>query len=205
MTVFNVSEDQLIEHLVAFKIFEGTEKDAIAPLIPFIRRLELSLLDYMTIRDLVEFGDCRGDLPLVVVLMAMFAGLQEGSLCLNLDQRQFSNHLPAADRKTAKAIFDDFLSGLAAGRYQKLITKNGGEYLPLILDGSSGRDLLYFQKYHVHEKRLKDRMEAFLNATRFIYPVRIKRLTHSLTRSMRIGLPSGWGKTIPRLPEIRSR
>ncbi len=102
---------------------------------------------------------------MVVVLMAMFAGLQEGSLCLNLDQRQFLNHLPGDDRKTAKAIFDDFLSGLAAGRYQKLITKNSGEYLPLILDGSSGRDLLYFQKYHVHEKRLKDRMEVFLNAT----------------------------------------
>ena len=165
MTVFNASEDQLIEQLVAFKIFEGTVKDTIAPLAPFLRRLELSLLDYMTIRDLVEFGDNRGDLPLVVVLMAMFAGLQEGSLCLNLDQRQFLSHLAAEDRKTAKAIFDDFLSGLAAGRYQKLITKNGAEYLPLILDGSSGRDLLYFQKYHVHEKRLKNRMEAFLRAT----------------------------------------
>ena len=165
MTVFNASQDQLIEHLVAFKIFEGTEKTTIAPLVPFIRRLELSLLDYMTIRDLVEFGDCRGNLPLVVVLMAMFAGLQEGSLCLNLDQRQFLTHLPADDRKTAKAIFDDFLSGLAADRYQKLITKNGAKYLPLILDDSSGSDLLYFQKYHVHEKRLKNRVEAFLNAT----------------------------------------
>jgi exodeoxyribonuclease V alpha subunit len=165
MTVFNASQDQLIEHLVAFKIFEGTEKDTIAPLVPFIRRLELSLLDYMTIRDLSEFGECRGDLPLVVVLMAMFAGLQEGSLCLNLDQRQFLTQLPADDRKTVKAIFNDFLSGLSVGRYQQLITKNGGEYLPLILDDSSGSDLLYFQKYHVHEKRLKDRMEAFLNAT----------------------------------------
>jgi exodeoxyribonuclease V alpha subunit len=165
MTVFNASKDQLLEQLVAFKIFEGTAKNTIAPLLPFIRRLELSLLDYMTIRDLVELGDCRGDLPLVVVLMAMFAGLQEGSLCLNLDQRQFLTHLPADDRKTAKAIFNDFLSGLAADRYQKLITKNGGQYLPLILDDSSGSDLLYFQKYHVHEKRLKNRVEAFLNAT----------------------------------------
>ena len=165
MTVFNAGEDQLIQQLVAFKIFEGTEKATIALLEPFIRRLELSLLDYMTIRDLVEFGDCRGDLPLVVVLMAMFAGLQEGSLCLDLDQRQFLSQLPADDRKTATTVFDDFLSGLAAGRYQKLITKNGAEYLPLILDASSGRDLLYFQKYHVHEKRLKDRIEAFLKAT----------------------------------------
>ena len=164
MTVFNGSDGQLAEHLVAFKIFAEADRAAIAPLAGLIRRLELSLLDYMTIRDLVEYGDCRGDLPLVVVLMAMFAGLQEGSLCLNLDPGEFLNHLPADERKAAQAIFDDFLSGLEGGRYQKLITKNGAEYFPLILDETSGSDLLYFQKYHVHEKRLKDRMEAFLKA-----------------------------------------
>ena len=164
MTVISGSEDQLIDHLVAFKIFGGTEKAMIAPLIPFIRRMELSFLDYMTIRDLVEFGDCQRDVPLVFVLMAMFAGLQEGSLCLDLEQKQFLTHLPADDRKNAHAILGDFLSALAAGRYQKLVTKNGSEYMPLVLDASSGKELLYFQKYYVHEKRLKNRMEAFLKA-----------------------------------------
>jgi len=162
MTDFNGSKDQLMENLVAFKIFEGTEKATITPLVPFIRRMELSFLDYMTIRDLIEFGNCQGDVPLVFVLMAMFAGLQEGSLCLNLEQKQFLNHLPADDRKSAHAILGDFLSALAAGRYQKLITENGAEYMPLVLDDSSGKVLLYFQKYYVHEKRLKNRMEAFL-------------------------------------------
>jgi exodeoxyribonuclease V alpha subunit len=165
MTTITGSQDQLAEHLVAFKIFEGTQKETIAALVPYTRRLELSFLDYMTIRDLVEFGDCRGDLPLVVVLMAMFAGLQEGSLCLNLDQRQFLSHLPDDERKRADVLLAQFLSSLAAGKYQKLITENGQEYLPLILDGSSGRELLYFQKYHAHEKRLKNRMEALLKAT----------------------------------------
>jgi len=164
MTVFNGSQDQLMEQLVAIKIFEGTKKAAMAALFPYIRRMELSLLDYMTIRDLVEFGDCRGDLPIVVVLMAMFAGLQEGSLCLNLDQNQFLNHLPADDRKRADALFNEFLASLESGKYQKLITKNRAEYLPLIIDETTGSCLLYFQKYHVHEKRLKDRMEAFLKA-----------------------------------------
>ena len=165
MTVSNGSEDQLIEQLIAFKIFEGTgKKPTIAPLLPFIRRMELSFLDYMTIRDLVESGGCRGDVPLVVVLMGMFAGLQEGSLCLNLGRKEFLSHLPADDRKSADAVLGDFLSGLAAGRYQKLITKDSGQYLPLILDESGDKNLLYFQKYHVHENRLKDRMEAFLKA-----------------------------------------
>jgi exodeoxyribonuclease V alpha subunit len=164
MTDFNGSADQIIADLVAYKIFEGMDKAAIAPILPFLRQLELSLLDYMTIRDLVEMGGCRGDVPLVLVLMAMFAGLQEGSLCLNLDQKQYLNQLPPDDRKRVDALVDEFLSGFTAGRYQKLITKNGAEYMPLILDESSGRRLLYFQKYHVHEKRLKNRLETFLNA-----------------------------------------
>ena len=45
MTVFNAGEDQLIEQLVAYKIFEGMEKATIALLEPLIRRLDLSLLD----------------------------------------------------------------------------------------------------------------------------------------------------------------
>jgi len=164
VTYFNDSKDQRMEHLAFFKIFEEKGRAQIAPLVPFIRQLELSLLDYMTIRDLVELGDCQGDVPLVVVLMGLFAGLQEGSLCLNLDQKQFLNHLAGDDRKNADTVLGDFLTGLASGKYQKLITKNSKAYMPLILDDASGRNLLYFQKYHVHEKRLKHRMEAFLKA-----------------------------------------
>jgi exodeoxyribonuclease V alpha subunit len=164
MTVFNGTEDQFLKHLVDFKIFKGADKKTISSLGAVVRRMELSFLDCLTIRDLLEFGGCRGDVPFVLVLMAMFAGLQEGSLCLNLDPKHFLSHLPAGDRKNADALVNDFISGIGAEKYKKLITKNGNEYMPLILDESSGRKLLYFQKYYAHEKRLKDRMEAFLNA-----------------------------------------
>jgi len=164
MTVLHDSKDQLMEQLVFFKIFEGKDRAPVALLAPFIRQMELSLLDFMTIRDLVEFGGNEGDVPLVMVLMNMFAGLQQGSLCVSLDQKTLLNHLAEEDHKKAAALVTDFLSGLAAGKYQKLITQNGGDYLPLILDSTSGRNLLYFQKYHVHEKRLKKNMEALLQA-----------------------------------------
>jgi len=163
MTFISDSKEQLIEHLVYFKIFEGKGKGKLKPLVPFIRQIELSVLDYMTIRDLIEYGDCQEDVPLFVVLMAMFAGLQEGSLCLNLNQKLFLNDPKNDERKNAEAFRGDFLTGLAAGKYKKLITKNSGEYLPLILDDSTGKTLLYFQKYHVHERRLKNRMETLLN------------------------------------------
>jgi len=133
-------------------------------LMPFISQMELSFLDYMTIRDLVEFGGYQGDTALAIVLMTMFAALQEGSLCLDLNQNKLMNRLPANTRQKAGKTIDNFLSGLNEGKYQKLITSNGDEYMPLILDESRGRQLLYFQKYYIHENRLKNRMEAFLNA-----------------------------------------
>lgn len=164
MIDFNSSDGQEFERLLAFNILAGAAKPAAEPLLPLMRGMELSNLDYMTIRDLIELGDCRGDLPLVIVLMAMFAGLQEGNLCLNLDPDRFAAFLSAEDGKAAKAILADFLSGLEAERYRKLVTTDAAEYLPLIRDVSTGDELLYFQKYHLHEKRLKDRIEAFLTA-----------------------------------------
>jgi exodeoxyribonuclease V alpha subunit len=164
MTDVTVKENRIIEHLNTFKILNGAEPSATASLEPFIRCMDLSLIDYMTIRDLLDLGGCKGDAALVFVLMTMFAWLREGSICLNLDKARVLSRLPDDDRKNAGALFDAFISGLEQGRYRNLIAENGGEYVPLILDDSSGGNLLYFQKYHAHEKRLKERMEAYLRA-----------------------------------------
>ncbi len=164
MTDFNFDEGQLLHNLEAFKIFETKGQSAAKMLMPYISQMELSFLDYMTIRDLMEFGGYQGDTALAIVLMTMFAALQEGSLCLDLNQDKLINRLPADTRKKAGKTIDSFLSGLNEGKYQKLITSNGDEYMPLILDESAGRQLLYFQKYYVHESRLKKRMETLLNA-----------------------------------------
>ncbi len=164
MKDFNFDEDRLIRNLEAFKILGNRSRSAVKILMPFILRMELSFLDYMTIRDLMELVGYQGDTALTIVLMAMFAALQEGSLCLDLDKNKFINNFPVDLQKKAFDIMDIFLSGLNEGRYQKLIAQNGDKYMPLILDESSQGQLLYFQKYHVHESRLKKRMETFLNA-----------------------------------------
>ena len=163
MANFNFDESQLLQNIEAFKIFERKGQSVAKMLMPFISQMELSFLDYLTIRDLMEFSGYQGDQALAIVLMAMFAALQEGSLCLDLSQDKFINGLPANTRKKAAKTIDHFLSGLNEGKYQKLITKNGDQYMPLILYEFRGRQLLYFQKYFVHESQLKKRMDAFLN------------------------------------------
>ncbi|RLB85545.1 MAG: exodeoxyribonuclease V subunit alpha [Deltaproteobacteria bacterium] len=164
MTNFNFDPGQLLQNLETFKIFESKGQSEAKMLLPFISHMELSFLDYMTIRDLMELGGYQGDTALAIVLMIMFAVLQEGSLCLDLDKNKLMNRLPADTRKKTGKIIGDFLSGLSEGKYQKLITRNGDKYMPFILDTSGERQLLYFQKYYIHENRLKNRMEAFLKA-----------------------------------------
>lgn len=159
-----MNEDQRIEHLVAAEILRGATAPEAAVVSSVMRHMALSLLDAMTIRDLMALGGYPGDRALAVGLSAMFAGLAEGSLCMDLDANPFFDRLPDGEGKPAGTLFGEFAAGLVAGRYGRLVAAGGGRYMPLVLDASTGRRLLYFHRYHVHENRLKERMELFLNA-----------------------------------------
>jgi len=128
-------------------------------------RLELPLLDYLTIRDLLELGNCRGDVPLVAVLLTLFGALEEGSLCIDLEPESLRARLMRfLEAEPAEQTAGSFLVGLAGDRYKRLISTDGDAYLPLIFSEREGRSLLYFQKCYVHEKLLRFRMEALLQA-----------------------------------------
>ena len=126
--------------------------------------LDLSGLDLMTIRDLARYGPEPADDCLTGTLGLMFSALGEGSLCLSLDR----DHLTATVLKTADPVAVDVLTGfirrLDEGRYDNLIDRTGsGDFKPMVLDGTTGRRLLYFQKFHYHERRLKQRLKSFLS------------------------------------------
>ncbi|MCP4689022.1 MAG: exodeoxyribonuclease V subunit alpha [Desulfobacterales bacterium] len=151
--------------LVKYKILDQEDHKTFEGLHSFFRKLDLSPLDYMTIRDLLEIGEYEGDLPLAVVLMMMFAALGEGSLCLDLDSDYFfGEHPGAVKRRVAECVREFRVRAAEKDGYARLLTRNGSEYLPLILDNSRGADLLYFQKYYFHENRLKSHMAALLAA-----------------------------------------
>ncbi len=129
------------------------------------QKLELPLLDYMTIRDLVELGGYQDDVSFLGGLIAMFGGVQEGSLCLDLDQEKLSARLRIFLKdEMAEKIAKGFLSGLTKDKYKRLVTKDGDGYLPLVLSKTRGQKRLYFQKFFVHENSLKLGMETLLQA-----------------------------------------
>ena len=156
---------QLMEQLSGLGIPGEDADPVIRDLYARSWRLELPLLDYLTIRDLLELAERRYDGPLVAVLMTLFGALQEGSLCVDLEKENLCARLMRfLDDKQADKMAASFLSALSRETYQALVTKNGDDYLPLILSSTGGRSLLYFQKFYIHESMLRRSMEALLQA-----------------------------------------
>lgn len=125
--------------------------------------LDLSELDLMTIRDLVRYGPGPTDACLTGVLGVLFSALGEGSLCLRLDRESLQKRVQPATDADVSTLLEDFIHRMDAGRYDSLIERSGrAGFRPLVLDETTGKRLLYFQKFHHHERRLKQRLESFL-------------------------------------------
>ncbi|MBW1784138.1 MAG: exodeoxyribonuclease V subunit alpha [Deltaproteobacteria bacterium] len=158
-------ESRFLDQLSALGILRPDGGEAVRHIYAASQRLELPLLDYLTIRDLIEMTGYQDDAPLLAVLMTLFGALQEGSLCLDLDKERL--HDKAAlflDHDTAGEMARQFLSRVSEDMYRELITRDVNAYMPLILSQENGRKLLYFQKFYLHENLLRLRMEALLNS-----------------------------------------
>ncbi len=133
-------------------------------LILLIFELELSALNWMTIRDLLEFAGSDGDETLVVVLMALFSELENGSLCLEICPDHFGKIFPTRFSKAADSIPNRFIKGFSQGSYAALIASPGRPFKPLVVVEDGVKPLLYFQRYFLYEKRLKAHVEKLIEA-----------------------------------------
>ena len=127
-------------------------------------QLVLSDLDLMTVRDLVRYCPEPDDDGLIAVLAVMFSVLAEGSLCLRLDRDHLMQEVLHTTDPSVVELVDDFIRRLDAGCYDAMIDRTGrGDFKPLVMDDTTGHRLLYFQKFHYHERRLKHRLISFLS------------------------------------------
>ncbi|BBO67138.1 RecBCD enzyme subunit RecD [Desulfosarcina alkanivorans] len=157
----NGLSDPQIDRLRRFGIAAGST--GATALRSLLADLDLSDLDLMTIRDLARYGPEPDDGGLVAMLGLMFAALGEGSLCLDLDMDRLREHLLKAADPAVTAWVARFMRRLENGDYDALIDRAGGGFKPLVLDDATGHRLLYFQKFHFHEQRLKQRLFSFLS------------------------------------------
>lgn len=94
----------------------------------------ISLLDYMTIRDLMEFSGKKNDPALVAILICMFAALKEGSLRITLNNQGLTKRLGRfMDKGAAKKLAQRFLKEYENNGYSELTASSEtGEYKPLV-------------------------------------------------------------------------
>jgi exodeoxyribonuclease V alpha subunit len=175
-------DTNLFKKIESFGLFKELGKNVLTTLRPFTEDLDLTVSDYLSIRDLAAFAGRPDDPALAVVLTALFSTLDEGSLCLDLEPEKFAARFPAPLQEIARILINDFLHHLSAGTYKEIMDENSGRFLPLVVDTRKGSTLLYFQKFHIHESNLNGIVEKFLSAESGIdlSPDRIERVIDTL-------------------------
>jgi len=142
------------------------EKETAKSVVAFhtvFQALDLTPIDWMTIRDLLELGDAENDRPLIVVLALMFAAMREGSLCLELNDNHVGRLVPGTEIERVNDLINRFLVRLKKKQYRHLVATGKSNRYPLVFETSGGMKRLYFQKYYFHEKHLHRQIETFLS------------------------------------------
>jgi len=158
-----LTDNNLVDHLKEFHIFNESILVKMRPFFPLLNKQELSVLDYMTLRDLVNLYQLADDLPLIILLILLFKNLSEGSLCLSLDKKSLMGHFPNEILKEGERLLDSFFGSFSSGKYSKIISHEEKPDLPLVVSDLNAPPLLYFLRYYLHETNLKLRFLSLLD------------------------------------------
>ncbi|MDJ0783355.1 MAG: exodeoxyribonuclease V subunit alpha [Desulfosarcinaceae bacterium] len=162
-------------------------------LTPLLAQLPLSALDTLTMGDLLALSGHTRDPHLLMLLAWLFSALNEGSVCLKLTPEQLLRyHSPDRENEVRRHL-EGFCNNLRLGTYRGLVARPGADRrAPLIRvsvgEGRHLTDLLYFQRFFRHERRLKARLEAFLDQVErpICAPDQIESLITDLWRPERV-------------------
>jgi exodeoxyribonuclease V alpha subunit len=143
--------------------------------------LRLRLLqraDLLTIRDLREVSGWRNeaaedDLALHALLMAMFACLNEGGLCLKFEVEALSARLGAFIDGTpdsparARQIAGNIIARLPEAWLEFI--GRPGDFKPLLFAARGGAAYLYFQRYYEYAEKLREHLARRAAASAGLY------------------------------------
>ncbi len=126
-----------------------------------LNELDLTTIDYQTIRDILELAYIKDDVAVEAAIIALFVARNEGSLCVKMNLPSLSRRLPEFIGRDE--IIERFISNLNAGTYDKtLVGHDESAYKPLVLLG----DNLYFQRYLRDESILRNTLKEWLDESK---------------------------------------
>ncbi len=159
------------QRLMDLSVVSGSDTDDLKSIYrAAVENLDLLTVDYLTIRDLVRLSG-SSDIALHLLLIAMFASLADGSVCLNCSPRSLERVLSPVCGAATGARVKDILNRIR--NYPALVHCQDESapalfedpreaYKPLILAASGDGLFLYFQKYYAAEKAARDSLRAIL-------------------------------------------
>jgi exodeoxyribonuclease V alpha subunit len=135
-----------------------------------VETLDLSIIDYLTIRDLVRLSGSNST-ALHLLLIALFISLSEGSVRLKLSSESLRKKLdPVAGAKSGEYAAQ--ISGFLDRHSELACTVQAGSPLlfdnprdafkPLIRVDSDGGRYVYFHKYYMAENAIQESLAALL-------------------------------------------
>ena len=155
-----------IEEFKKLNIIPETSKSLETLYISALDKTNLTTIDYMDIRDLINIAGYKPDPALAALFICMFNSLKKGSLCLRIDKPNIlKNLLIFLKIEEAQNLSEQILEGIEKGKYTNLITPNTDIYTPLVRVPGKTLDTLYFRKYFVHENSLKKHIKSLIDDT----------------------------------------
>ncbi|MCP3872188.1 MAG: hypothetical protein GY699_03405, partial [Desulfobacteraceae bacterium] len=103
------------EELNFYGVFQGLKPADRNRLYPFLSNLDLSMIDYFTLNDLCQRGDCRGDAAFIFVLAHLLYAVKQGSLCIDI--KADNTFKTGGDPKTTGIFTKAFLDNYTSGQY----------------------------------------------------------------------------------------
>ena len=171
------------------------------------RRGGVSPIDCQTIRDVLRLAgvDSAQADSLHVLLLALYTTHREGSICLSTEQTQLTATLgrlgfvPDAAMQDIAAAATNLASSLA-NQFPGLVSNGAADSRPLVYEADGHN--LYFQRYFIHERSLRDRLQAMASSPRPDHgpaPAELRKLVnncaqyknHSLDTEQKRGLYLG--------------
>ncbi len=133
-----------------------------------LSELDLTVIDYQTIRDIMEMSYIKNDPAIEAAIIALFVARNEGSLCVKIDVPSLTRRLPEFIGRDE--IIETFIKNLRSGVYDNmLVGHDESTYKPLILSGEN----LYFQRYLRDESILRDTLHEWLNESKEVKQIDI--------------------------------
>lgn len=128
-----------------------------------VEALKLPLVDYLTGRDLLALAGYN-ETPLHALLLCLFAALNEGSLCVRLEQQSLRQRLGDFMPTGAEAMAEQILARIGPDSHPELVGRQCADYKPLVWRETPAAPYLYFHKYLAHEEMVRERLQSLLAA-----------------------------------------